>query len=71
MPKVMWTKNGVCEKMEQSHADLFRGVAITPLKWSLKIGQTCLKDDLIEWTHLKTSRTFLQGRVKLIDFGTK
>ena len=52
MPKVMWTKNGVCEKMEQSHADLFRGVAITPLEWSLQmiqaIGQTCLKDDLIE-----------------------
>ena len=71
----MWTKNGVCEKMEQSHTDRFRGVAITPLEWSLQmiqsIGQTCLKDDLIEWTHLKTSRTFLQGRVKLIDFGTK
>ena len=48
----MWTKNGVCEKMEQSHTDRFRGVAITPLEWSLQmiqsIGQTCFKDDLIE-----------------------
>ena len=44
MPKVMWTKAGVCEKMEQSHTDRLRGVAITPLEWSLQ-----MINDIVQW----------------------
>ena len=52
MQKVKWTKTGVCEKMEKSHKNQFRGVAISLLEWSLQMiqsmDQTCFKDDLIE-----------------------